>query len=143
MDIGERIRNRRKEMDMTQDQLAAKAGFKNRSAISKLETAGNDVTMRQVKRIAECLDTTPAYLMGWSDIVCEIPLSQATERNPGMIPDDVIEDMIKNRTLSNADTQMIEILRIYRMLSDTKRNKVYDYIIDLSKVQDYENENKK
>ena len=143
MDIGERIRNRRKEMDMTQDQLAAKAGFKNRSAISKLETAGNDVTMRQVKRIAECLDTTPAYLMGWSDIVCEIPFLQATERNPGMIQDDAFEDMIKNMTLSNADTRMIEILRIYRMLSDTKRNKVYDYIIDLSKVQDYENENKK
>lgn len=143
MDIGERIRNRRKEMDMTQDQLAAKAGFKNRSAISKLETAGNDVTMRQVKKLAECLDTTPAYLMGWSDIVCESPFLQAAERNPGMIPDDIIEDMIKDRIFSNADTQMIEIFRIYKMLSDAKRNKVYDYIIDLSKVQDYENENKK
>lgn len=37
MTIGERIRNRRIELNMTQEELAKKAGYKSRSSINKIE----------------------------------------------------------------------------------------------------------
>ena len=66
--IGDRIAKRRKELGMTQDELAAKTGYKSKAAISKIETNVNDITQSMVVRFAEALDTSVAYLMGWEDL---------------------------------------------------------------------------
>lgn len=65
MTIGDRISKRRKEMGLTQDELAKKMGYKSKAAISKIETNVNDITQSTVVKFAEALDTTVAYLMGW------------------------------------------------------------------------------
>lgn len=67
MTIADRIRNKRNELDYSQAQLAYKAGYNDKTAISKFENAGDDITMKQVKRIAKALGVTSAYLMGWED----------------------------------------------------------------------------
>lgn len=68
MPIGERIRQRREELGMSQSELARKVGYKSRSSINKLEKDDrNGVSREQLFKIAQALKVTPSYLMGWED----------------------------------------------------------------------------
>ena len=67
MEIGERIRRRREELDMTQDDLARAAGYKSRSSINKIEVDGRGLPQKKIADIAKALKVTPSYLMGWED----------------------------------------------------------------------------
>ena len=67
MTIGERIKLRRKELGLTQTELAEKMGLTSKTTICKAETKDFNPTMDRVKEFAKALDTTPAYLMGWED----------------------------------------------------------------------------
>jgi len=64
-DIGKRIKNRRKELGITQEELAQKLGYKNKSTIAKIENGTNDIVQSKVVEFAKALDTTVAALMGW------------------------------------------------------------------------------
>lgn len=64
---GERIKNRRLELGMTQDELAQKAGYTSRSTIAKLESGDRNLSQPQIKALADALKTTPSYIMGWED----------------------------------------------------------------------------
>lgn len=65
MTIGDRIKQRRMELGMSQEELARKLGYKSRSSINKIELGGQNLTQKKIKKIAEALDTTPDYIMGW------------------------------------------------------------------------------
>lgn len=67
MTIYDRIRNRREELGMSQQELADKLGYKSRSAINKIEQGLRDINQSKVAAFANALHTTPAYLMGWVD----------------------------------------------------------------------------
>lgn len=67
MEIGERIKKRREELGMSQDELAKKVGYTSRSSIAKVETNANGMVQSKVIAFAKALRTTPAYLMGWVD----------------------------------------------------------------------------
>ena len=84
MNVGEKIRQKRIELDMSQDELAKKVGYKSRSSIQKIE-ASRDLPLRKVKKMADALGTTPSYLMGWEE---QVP-----------------------RTASNAHTTAVEVQR--------------------------------
>lgn len=65
--IGIRIKSRREELNMTQEELAIKAGYKSKSSINKIEKSVNDLPRSKVSVLAKALDTSEAYLMGWVD----------------------------------------------------------------------------
>ena len=67
MDIYERIRYRREELDMSQEELAHKIGYKDRTAVSKMEAGQRQIKQSMIVKLASALDTTPAYLMGWDN----------------------------------------------------------------------------
>ena len=67
MTIYERIKNRRKELKISQDELAQLLGYTSRSSISKIESGENDIPQSKVKAFAKALKTTPGYLMGWEE----------------------------------------------------------------------------
>ena len=48
MNIGERIRRRREELDMAQDELARAAGDKSRSSINKIEMDGRGLPQDKI-----------------------------------------------------------------------------------------------
>ena len=60
-----RIRSRREELGMTQEELASKLNYKSRSTIAKIEAGENDIPQSKIEAFAKALATTPAYLMGW------------------------------------------------------------------------------
>ena len=65
MTIGERIKARREELNITQDELAKKIGYKSRSSINKIELNQSNLRQSKIKQIADALDTTPGFIMGW------------------------------------------------------------------------------
>lgn len=66
-DIGKRIKEKRIELGITQEDLASKLGYKSKTTIAKIENGTNDITQSRVVDFANVLNTTPAYLMGWED----------------------------------------------------------------------------
>ena len=67
MTVGERIKHRRLELEMTQEELAKRLGYKTRTAISNVEKGKEDLTTTRVSKFAEALGVSPGYLMGWDD----------------------------------------------------------------------------
>ena len=65
--IGMHIKTRRIELGMSQDELAERMGYKNRSTIAKIEKGVNDVTQTNIVKFANVLNTSIAYLMGWEE----------------------------------------------------------------------------
>lgn len=65
--IGSRIRKRREELGLSQDELSKRLGYKSRSSINKIELDQRNLTQSKIKAIADALDTTPAYIMGWKE----------------------------------------------------------------------------
>lgn len=67
MTIGDRIKARRIQVGLSVDQVAERIG-KNRATVYRYES--NDIEkfpLDILPPLAEVLNTTPAYLMGWSD----------------------------------------------------------------------------
>ena len=67
IEIGERIKLRRKQLNMSQSDLADKLNLKNRSTVTRYEQGDKTFKQSQIIALAEALNTTPSYLMGWED----------------------------------------------------------------------------
>lgn len=65
--LGERIRARRKELKLTQTQLAELTGYSDKTAISKIEGSHTDLNQTKIMIFADALQTSPQYLMGWTE----------------------------------------------------------------------------
>lgn len=67
MTVGERIKNRRTDLGMTQADLAKKCGT-TYQAISKYENnLINDIPRKKLAIIADALECTPAFLLGFDE----------------------------------------------------------------------------
>lgn len=88
MTIGDRIKLRREELRLSQDELAKKLGYKSRSSLNKIELNQRDLPQSKIKAIADALSTTPSYIMGWEENSNE----QKNGRNSGyqLTPDEII-----------------------------------------------------
>ena len=66
MNLASKVKQRRIELGLSQEELAKKMGYSSRTSINKIEN-GRPVSQKIIVRLAEALETTPAYLMGWED----------------------------------------------------------------------------
>ena len=58
--VGRKIRERRLQLGLTQEELAEKLGYKHKSAINKIELGINDVNQSKLIKIANALECSPA-----------------------------------------------------------------------------------
>lgn len=65
-EFGKRVKMRREEIGMSQDELAHKLGYAGKSFISKVESGINEIPQSKVPLLAEVLRTSVPYLMGWN-----------------------------------------------------------------------------
>lgn len=61
------IKEKRKKLGMSQEQLAKLVGYTDRSSIAKIEKGNVDLSQSKILEFAKALKTTPSELMGWSD----------------------------------------------------------------------------
>ena len=64
----ENIRYYRKLNHWTQDQLAKRMGYTDRSMIAKIETGKIDLSQSKIIEFADVFGIAPGDLMGWEDI---------------------------------------------------------------------------
>ena len=67
MTIGERISNKRNELGYSQEDLAKKCGWSSRSSVSHLESSGDHISLKKIKKVAKALEVSTEYLMGWDE----------------------------------------------------------------------------
>lgn len=72
MSIGKRIKELRKKLGLSVDEIAEKLG-KNRATIYRYESDEiENLPITIIEPLAEILGTTPSYLMGWDDELAQI-----------------------------------------------------------------------
>lgn len=67
LELYENIRDRRKDLGMSQEELARKVGYTSRSTIARVEKGEIDLSRSKIIAFADALKTTPMELMGWVD----------------------------------------------------------------------------
>lgn len=109
-EIGKRIKQKREELKLTQEELANKLGYKSKTTIAKIENGTNDIVQSKVVDFAKALNTSVAYLMGWDNNVGPIP-NGTKNKKPGVtinvlgqvaagVPIEAIEDIIDTEEIS-------------------------------------------
>ena len=117
MDIGRKIRNRREELGMTQEELAKKLGYASRSSVNKVENS-REVSMKKIEQYAKALDTTVAYLMDWET---DTPIIEIAEIDVA---------------LTNQSKQMKEYMLKLAELPKEKQENIFNLIDMLSEKED-------
>lgn len=97
--IGNNIKARRTALKMTQEELAAKMGYKSKSTINKIELGINDIPQSKIVKFAEVLQTTPKVLMGWEEVTEEM------EKN-----NDIMSDVIVRMRTDEEFFKVVETL---------------------------------
>lgn len=102
MSLADRVRMRREELKLNQEELAQRMGYKSRSSINKIE-CGREISQKVIVRLADALGVSPAYLMGWD----EKPEEQAEFEASVLLDEDIMD-----------------LVHIYMCLSDEQKNAV-------------------
>lgn len=117
MTIGEKIKQKRLELNLSQDELAKKCGYKSRSSINKIELA-RDLPLNKIEVMAKALDVSPAYLMGWEE-----KRSQANDAAAVKVKDWMIISSGNKAEAIIPDDFVLE----YMMASDSVKKQIKDY----------------
>lgn len=108
MTIGERIKQRRLELDLSVDEVASKLN-KNRATIYRYESDDiKDLPTTVLEPLAKVLNTTPAYLMGWEE--------NLTKDNAALTVD------------LWSDTPLLNEVKKLNVLSEENKKTVFDMI---------------
>ena len=88
LEVGNRIRDRRKSLGLTQRECADHLGI-TEAGFAHFEKGRRDIGRDKIEKLAEVLNVKPGYLMGWSDIYGNITYGEP--KNP-------VEEGIKSAT---------------------------------------------
>lgn len=107
MTIGGRIKTRRKEIKLSVDELASRLG-KDRSTVYRYENGEIEkLPIDMLTPIADALETTPEYLMGWENTDPKDIGAFAAE----VLLDSDLVQLIKNyRAMSEADQYALRLM---------------------------------
>lgn len=117
MELYQRIKMRRLELGMSQEELAFKLGYKSRSSINKIEMGDNDIPQSKILAFANALDTTPSYLMG---------IDTQNDKKQTSLSSDRLLDRLDSDTM--------------RQLNDFNISKLNKYAQNLLAIQQMEDE---
>jgi transcriptional regulator with XRE-family HTH domain len=110
MKIGDKIRQRRKELKWSQRDLAERMGYNNHSTITRIESGKVDIPQSRIVQFAEVLHTDVAYLMNWDEEIKKDPVGMA-ERHFEIIMDEDISDIFDDfKTLDAAERKIVKDL---------------------------------
>lgn len=99
MTLGEKVKLKREELNLSQEELAEKMNYKSKTSIHKIEVGITDLPLSKVKELADVLKTTPAYLMGWEE-------DKSQEKENNIFSQLTNEELAKLEKFKNMSTVM-------------------------------------
>lgn len=99
MTLGEKVKLKREELNLSQEELAEKMNYKSKTSIHKIEVGITDLPLSKVKELAAVLQTTPAYLMGWEE-------DKSQEKENNIFSQLTDEELAKLEKFKNMSTVM-------------------------------------
>ena len=126
-ETGERIKARRQELKMTQDQLAEKIGYHGKSAISHIEKGDSDMSQSKIVAIAAALDTTVDYILGLEDgseVTIEMEKPPQRWFNSPRSPEPEVEAVVNSLDMILLE----ELIPLILKLSSQEKQHIIDYI---------------
>ena len=118
MDLANRVRLRREELGLSQEQLALRMGYSSRTSINKIEN-GRPCSQKIIARLAEALNVGIPYLMGWEEEIQKDPVGLA-ERHFEILTDEDFVGMFEDFKLLDARERKI-VKDLARSLAQPKR----------------------
>lgn len=135
--IGERIRDRRKELKMTQDELAQLLGYKSRTSVNKIEKNVLKLQIDKVTKIAQALKTTPDYILGREEKPKEKQPLKFTVSNEARENLYKLIDSLSER-LALTDTKIYEaVLEVMAELDEKQQGQLLGYAEALKDSSSY------
>jgi transcriptional regulator with XRE-family HTH domain len=119
INIGKNILAARRELGLTQEELARRVGYKSKSTINKIETGVRDLPQKKIAAFADALGVTPGHLMGWDKAPAE------ELQGMGALAAEVI-----------MDPDAMEMARQYMAMDESDRQAVRNFMA-LSEVDRY------
>lgn len=137
MTIGQRVKQRRKELGLTQEELARRIGNSSRASICTVEKDREDLTTTRIAKLAKALETSPAFLMGWTndtdpnyqysnDFVAE--LATNANRNMRNMVMKAFNPVNDSKEESNTNPQLEEWNDFFYELSDEQKDEAIEFL---------------
>lgn len=112
MCMAERIKERRKTLGYTQEELASKVGLQ-KSAIAKYEKGRvENIKRSMIAKMSSALECSPSYLMGWEETTTSSAVATLTPDAAALLTD-------------------------YNKLNDLGKEKARDDVADLTEIPKY------
>ena len=127
--IGANIRSVRKIRGLTQEELAKKAKLSTMS-VRRYENGDRIATEKVLANIADALDISSAYLLGWSSIVSrldDVGLSIDDVADELNIPRDRLEHIANKNDVSSISS-MLKIITVATILADETERKATEIL---------------
>ena len=105
--IGDNILFMRKQLGLTQEELAKRMGYKSKSTINKIELGINDIPQSKIVQFAEVFGTTPARLMGWSE-----EAEKTSPEEPTLTEGEKMVLELFRKIPEDRQTEALELLRV-------------------------------
>ena len=67
-DLGYKVKIKRNNLGLSQEELANRVGYKTKGSIARIEKGERDLPIDKLKLLAKALNTTPEYLVGWDNV---------------------------------------------------------------------------
>lgn len=127
MTTGDRIKKRRNELGMTQEELAQKLGYASRSSVNKVEKS-RELSNKKVKLYSDALKCTPAYLMGWDEEYADTQETLDDQHFDLLADREAQQEKIYELMKNCFDNNDICVLQQYRNLSNNCKIMLLQYL---------------
>lgn len=130
MTIGERLKQSREKMGMSQVDLATKLNISKQSLYKYENDIITNIPSDKIEEAASILNVSPSYIMGWIELDNRFSEKETKEKN-------------RNKLAQNIQTFNDDLKRLndnYENLSDINKKKVINYSDNLLAIQRMEEE---
>lgn len=142
LDLYINIRQLRKDLGLSQQELAEKLGYNDRSSIAKIESGNVDLPQSKIEAFAKVLGVKASELMGWTDD----PLPDPVLCAGGKLPEDDIKFQeavaytlrkLKELTTLKDAQNLNHFVQLYDRLDDIDKGKIAERMETMLEADKY------
>jgi len=90
MTIGQRIKDRRERLGLGQTELADRVGISKQTLYKYENGIITNIPSDKIEAISKVLNSSPGYLMGWSDNIDYVVMAEDTPTSGNLTPNEQI-----------------------------------------------------